>query len=359
MEKLYPLLDWLEIGQALDWLQSLTESAITSHDLISLCDAKHCDVYVDLREPVKGADEETWLVDVTGYGIQRVRNPIALVDSGELRDSRLEFLGKATWKDETGANVTREITWDARVVMLNIFPKFKPADIRSLANKMNGVLTQPTVAELELARTQLERAIESKENAWHLTDKYKTELEVLRETADQDRTSREAAWLRAEQAEREAAVLRQQLFSLDERLGTIQHEAGLLQVKAVELRALLTQEQVAREAAENEVEENKSLAEHWWTQHELERDCRERTQLEVDQLNASIAKIDAVPKPSYLLAVAALLEMLKAPVERARPQGMNQASIKSEILGRFDWRGLRDRNLDEIFSAANKARADA
>ncbi|MCQ4278347.1 hypothetical protein NA643_04555 [Pseudomonas stutzeri] len=67
----------------------------------------------------------------------------------------------------------------------------------------------------------------------------------------------------------------------------------------------------------------------------------------------------AETKPSYFLAIAALLELLKAPVERPRPQGMNQEAIKAAILERFPWRGLSDRNLQTIFAAANKAKADA
>lgn len=65
-----------------------------------------------------------------------------------------------------------------------------------------------------------------------------------------------------------------------------------------------------------------------------------------------------IGKPSHLLAVAALLELLKAPVEHTRPNGMNQSAIKSAILEKFPWRGLKDRNLDEIFAAANKAKED-
>lgn len=63
--------------------------------------------------------------------------------------------------------------------------------------------------------------------------------------------------------------------------------------------------------------------------------------------------------PSFRLAIAALLELLKSPVERPRPQGMNQAAIKAAILEKFPWRGLSDRSLEKIFATANKAKADA
>lgn len=63
-------------------------------------------------------------------------------------------------------------------------------------------------------------------------------------------------------------------------------------------------------------------------------------------------------KRSHLLATAALIKLLESPIDRLRPQGMKQSAIKSAILERFSFRGLKERNLDEIFSAANKAIAE-
>lgn len=60
---------------------------------------------------------------------------------------------------------------------------------------------------------------------------------------------------------------------------------------------------------------------------------------------------------TLLTLIAALLELLKAPVERARPQGMKQEAIKAAILEQYPWRGLSDRSLQTIFAAANKAKA--
>lgn len=67
----------------------------------------------------------------------------------------------------------------------------------------------------------------------------------------------------------------------------------------------------------------------------------------------------ALAKRSQLLATAALIKLLESPVERPRPQGMKQAAIKAAILERFTLRGLKERNLDEIFAAANKAMSEA
>lgn len=63
-------------------------------------------------------------------------------------------------------------------------------------------------------------------------------------------------------------------------------------------------------------------------------------------------------KRSHFLATAALIKLLESPIDRLRPQGMKQSAIKSAILERFYFRGLKERNLDEIFSAANKAIAE-
>lgn len=69
------------------------------------------------------------------------------------------------------------------------------------------------------------------------------------------------------------------------------------------------------------------------------------------------ASVSQEERPSLTLAIAALLELLREPVQYPRPQGMNQAAISAIILERFRWRGLGSRNLQKIFSAANEAMA--
>lgn len=85
-----------------------------------------------------------------------------------------------------------------------------------------------------------------------------------------------------------------------------------------------------------------------------------RQQLEQERAAREAAEQAQVnTKPSHLLAIAALLDLLKAPVDRPRPQGMNQEAVKAAILEQFPWRGLSDRNLQEIFARANEAKEDA
>lgn len=250
-EKIYPLLNWLDIGQAVDWLQGLTESAVTQHDLISLCAAKQCAVYVDLKQSANGTDEETWWQDVSGRGIQEVKNPLALADAGMLTDSRLVLFGEVTWTNDKGAFCREKIEWAASVLMIDVFPMFRPADIHALAHKMNGATNQPTAADLEELREQLKKAIEAKENAWYLTDKYKAELETLRETAEQDRSSREAAWLRAEQAEKLAEQLADQRDRMEAKADIFQDELESSKDVVNELKSALEHEQMARKYAES------------------------------------------------------------------------------------------------------------
>tara|TARA_Y100001938_G_C8087474_1_gene432925 strand:- start:912 stop:1622 length:711 start_codon:yes stop_codon:yes gene_type:complete len=62
-----------------------------------------------------------------------------------------------------------------------------------------------------------------------------------------------------------------------------------------------------------------------------------------------------IERPSHLLLIAALMELLKTP----RQTAMNQEGIKDQLLERCSWRGLSKRNLEKIFAAANRAADDA
>lgn len=65
---------------------------------------------------------------------------------------------------------------------------------------------------------------------------------------------------------------------------------------------------------------------------------------------------NAEAKPSHLLAIAAMLELLGEPSRGAR----NQSAIVAEILERHSRkRGLGKRTLEDIFAAANRAFKDA
>ncbi|WP_367598230.1 hypothetical protein [Pseudomonas fulva] len=249
-DKIYPLLNWLDMSQAIDWLHGLTESPVTQHDLISLCIAKQCSVYIKLNRSLSGTDEETWFQTVSGYGIQEVRTPSGLHECGRIADSHLVLFGEATWTDDRGVFYRDKIEWAATVAMIAVAPIFKPADIQALAHKMNGTANQPTTEDMDELCEQLKKACEAKENAWHLTDKYKVELEALRETAEQDRSSREAALRRAEQAEKQAEELARELDRTEAKADHYQDAMESSKAAVTELEKTVEHERMARKYAE-------------------------------------------------------------------------------------------------------------
>jgi hypothetical protein len=50
MEKVYQLMDLLDIHQSVDWLQSMTGKPLKESDLLKLCNAKHCNIYLVFRD---------------------------------------------------------------------------------------------------------------------------------------------------------------------------------------------------------------------------------------------------------------------------------------------------------------------
>lgn|GEM_PF-1200489 len=93
----------------------------------------------------------------------------------------------------------------------------------------------------------------------------------------------------------------------------------------------------------------------WWKKYELERECRVRTQAEVDELAAKLAAIGAEAKPSHLLAIAALLELL---LDSKRPR-YNQGTAAQEIEDRFQWYGASASKITKLFAEAKAAASEA
>lgn len=254
-EKIYPLLNWLDISQAVDWLQGLTESAVTQHDLISLCAAKQCHVYVELGQSVCGTDEETWWQDVSGCGIQEVKNPSELAHAGMLADSRLVLFGEATWTDDKGKFFREKIEWTASVLMIGIFPMFRPADIRALAQKMNGSADQSTVAEVEDLRRQLIEVSEAKENACLSTERYKTQLEAVCAVLEREKASLKDALSRAKEAEKNVSDLLRQLDRVKASTDHYQEALSACRTEVAELNAVVVSERESRKYTEKLVSE--------------------------------------------------------------------------------------------------------
>lgn len=126
------------------------------------------------------------------------------------------------------------------------------------------------------------------------------------------------------------------------------------------LRRQLEQERAAREAAEVEAEELREEAEaednQWWKLCERERECRERTQAEVIVLEARIAKLETEAKPSHLLAIAGLLELL---LDNNRPRYLQGRAANAVEALHPDWLGASASTLTKLFADAKTAAKDA
>ncbi|MGH8437445.1 MAG: hypothetical protein ACRERX_23965 [Pseudomonas sp.] len=182
MEKVYRLLPWLTTPQTLAWLRSMTGTSLSSDDLLQLCDAGECSVYLDCRgrEGDGGIliSDSTRIrrIPVTGQEVCKVENPLTLADS----TCRGAAVIGAARVIATGQVVDGDRWWiffeDSPPTTL-----FKNSDIQALADKLNAAAGEPTATELEDLRVQLE----------------------------QERSARAAAEQRAKQAE--AGKLHQQL----------------------------------------------------------------------------------------------------------------------------------------------------
>ena len=156
MEKVYRLLDWLDMEQAVDWLQDMTSTRANSTSLLQLCDAGQCLVYWDCRGvggdvSIDIGEEEPMYVPATGAGICKVEYPLQL---GDISRHGTHVIGLVRMK-ETGKLIENTDLW---VPIENAVrpPLFKPADIQALAAKMNGEPSPLNAAELN--ELELERA---------------------------------------------------------------------------------------------------------------------------------------------------------------------------------------------------------
>lgn len=226
MEKVYRILDWLEVEQALDWLQDLTGTAITTNELLQLCESKQCAAYAD----VSGLPSDEFGFDTgTAKGIHLVTNPLQAFGEG--------WRPREIWTSgDTYTQVGATLLF-SDLPPWKRAPIFQRTDIQALAAKMNATVGQPTDADIEELREQLKKAVEAKENAWHLTDKYKAELELLRE--------------KAEQVENVTKQLADQLEQMEAKADHYQGALKSSQAVVAELNVTVGHEQLARKYAES------------------------------------------------------------------------------------------------------------
>lgn len=152
MEKIYRLLDWLTLEQAVDWLQDLTNTQLTESQLSQLCEARQCNAYMDV-DCLHGWGGNH---EVCGNGIHRLLTTSAIKYAQAYKVLDLTFEGPVCLSDGDMDDSSWG-TWQARVEFPHRKPCFKPADIQALAVKMNGGAGQPTAADFESLRLQLEK----------------------------------------------------------------------------------------------------------------------------------------------------------------------------------------------------------
>jgi hypothetical protein len=242
MEKFYKLMDWLEMSQAIDYLQTLVETPYTEMQLLQLCEAGQCFAFARIGEGITGVRKTDighyqpahfdqpnpfeLIPDVTGTGVQRVLNPTALAASGFDQAVELEMIGMVTYTSG-GVFVNKEESeWKASLAMRNCAPLFRPSDIKALADKMNEASQPPSyTAELEELRQQLEQERAKLEGAEakiaELQNSLRIDAEILKtsegytgflhDELQQERDARKALDQRASQAEAQVEALRHEI----------------------------------------------------------------------------------------------------------------------------------------------------
>lgn len=208
MEKVYRLLHWLDMAQALDYLQALTATSITEQILLQLCEAGQCRAYAD----VDGVQGNTWegLESATAKGIHLVTSPVTAFGSGwepKTLVTRGDIIGSA------------ETEWFGELPPWKRGPIFQPSDIEALAATMNGVTE--SALEVEALRQELEqeralRGVVESELRERRAKDGREDLNAIRQQLSHSPAEFAAMRERAEKAERMAAALDKQLTELAE-----------------------------------------------------------------------------------------------------------------------------------------------
>lgn len=199
MERVYRLLPWLDMAQAVDYLQDLIKAPLTESLLLQHCYIGECSVYMDCWG-YKGEtlldcwrdDEEIHLKDlpsdpVEGRGYCKVESPELLCD---LESHGIHLTGPAWIPAER--RVQEDCRWWIPSESPKPAPVFKNADIRELAARMNCVPEQPSAAEVEALRRQLEQeraARQAAEKRAEQADQAVVEAMLLDEPSPKGRNS--------------------------------------------------------------------------------------------------------------------------------------------------------------------------
>jgi hypothetical protein len=232
MERIYRLLNWLDMAQAVDWLSTLTGSPIGSKELSRLVFSKQCDVYIQALgltgHYINDAGHE---VEVIGRGFQLVLGSETIKKADKKKGTpekrRLSLEGAryepVPQNHELAIRADHDY-WEAVVEDDEGYPVyFKPSDIEELAARIKDIPDQPSAAQFEDLRLQLEQekaareAVEAELQGRRAQDG-KRALADMKNMLMHDHKEFAAMQERAEQAERMGAALDRQLTDYIEKI---------------------------------------------------------------------------------------------------------------------------------------------
>ncbi|MFC0708860.1 hypothetical protein [Azorhizophilus paspali] len=373
MEKVYRLLDWVDMAQAVDWLQDMTETPVTEYQLFQLCEAGKCAVYARIEDvsgaskglrngaagkfPVTSCDYKKGLVlfdEVEPRGIQQILNATELKKAGTSTHVELEMIGEViTIKhSHTGTHRTACLAqWRATVGMRDCLITFKASDIQSLAEKMNMTAEQYLDStEIEYLRKELEAA-KDRVLANHSTIReMEHEAVKLCQQLDQERAAREAEAL--EQAKFHAVELeemRKQISLYNEEIKYLcqlfeKSEAN----KRVELEdAMSIIRELSDKAGNAELLQAKLEVLH--ERYEAEKAVREAAERRAE-------RAEAEAKPPHLLAITGLLELL---LDNSRTRYTQGSAAEAIEALHPDWKGASASKLTKLFAEAKAVAKEA
>ena len=143
MEKLYRQLRWLDIGQAVNYLQCLTATPLSERELLQSGRSRLIDVYVEIDPRGLTGTTSDNKKKVTLTGMQQVLNPDEALERGADQTCAVLKHGDVHW-------IGLLPSWSQKAL-------FKSEDIQTLADKMNEVVGQAAGTELEDLRRELEQ----------------------------------------------------------------------------------------------------------------------------------------------------------------------------------------------------------
>lgn len=141
MEKVYQLMDLLDIHQSVDWLQSMTGKPLKESDLLKLCNAKHCNIYLVFRDE-KIKDSTVFKRELYDLAA-KVSSPVLWLtgDDGELYISGKCTVESNSWYWEHNEIDFPDCDFGGKYFVYgNRVPFFKPKEIQALAAKILGDL---------------------------------------------------------------------------------------------------------------------------------------------------------------------------------------------------------------------------